>query len=446
MRHGMSISDNQQEADGYQVLSDAEIKARVREVIYKNMISGRKAGCSYHYTKPSPSTYPFQYFWDTCFHVFTLTALGEVEMAKKHIHSLLQMQRPDGFVGHMNYWERLWPARITDLLQLRPRDVLRLYKPHMSALIQPPLVAQAVFRIYQENQDISFVKQLLPKLKKYYHWLRTNRDFEQEGLLSIISPFESGMDWKASYDPLLGYKIGKPWPILFWKVLQIDAFNFSKNYHLPTIYQKNKFIVKDVGFNTIYAQNLQALAYLCQLIGDEEGRLFQIQAKKTEESIFRYMYDDQDAAFYDLYGHQYTKLRIRSGTIFFPIVLKSVPDEVCKKVLEKHLLQKSGFQVPYPIPSLAVDEPAFSPNESLYIWRGPTWVVFNWFLQGYLLQKGYQQEARELLLSVKKLITKSGFREYYNPFTGEGHGAEEFTWSGLVVDMINRQQETNVGN
>ena len=423
------------------MLSDEEIKAGAREVLYKNMISGRRDDFNYHYTKPSPGTYPFQYFWDTCFHIFTLTALGEVDMAKKHVHSLFEMQRPDGFVGHMNYWKRLWPARITDLLQLRPRDVLRLHKPHMSALLQPPIAAQAVLRVYQHSQDLSFVKQLLPKLKKYYGWLAKNRDFEGEGLLSIITPFESGMDWKASYDPLLKYGKGKAGPLLFWKVLQVDAHNFLKGYDLPAIYKSNRFIVKDAAFNTIYVQNLQAMAALCQVAGEEDGLHFLEQARQTEKSILRYMYDEEDAAFYDLYGHQFEKLRVRTGTIFFPVVLKNVPDEVCRRVLERHLLHKDGFHVPFPVPSLAVDEPGFNPDGSLYIWRGPTWVVFNWFMQGYLLEKGYRQEAEELLLSVKRLITKSGFREYYNPFTGEGHGAGDFTWSGLVVDMINRLQE-----
>lgn len=425
-----------------EVLSDEEIKAHAREVLYRNMISGRKGGFNYHYTKPSPGTYPFQYFWDTCFHIFTLTALGEVEMAKKHVHSLFEMQRSDGFVGHMNYWKRLWPARITDLLQLRPRDVLRLYNPHMSALVQPPLAAEAVLHIYRHSQDLDFVKQLLPKLKKYYQWLAANRDFEGEGLLSIISPFESGMDWKASYDPLLKYNKGKAGPQLFWKVLQVDAHNFLKGYDLPRIYKSNRFILKDAAFNTIYAQNLRAMVNLCRMALDEEGQYFQDQAEKTEKSILRYLYDEKDAAFYDLYGHQFEKLRVRTGTIFFPVVLQSVPRDLCRQVLEKHLFHKGGFHVPFPLPSLSVDEPAFNPDESLYIWRGPTWVVFNWFMQGFLLEKGYRQEAEELLLSVKRLITKSGFREYYNPFTGEGHGAEEFTWSGLVVDMINRQQET----
>ncbi|PTX13129.1 hypothetical protein C8N40_11351 [Pontibacter mucosus] len=441
MQGGMSTSSKRKNADDQGVLSDEEIRAQVRDVLYRNMISGQRAGFTYHFTKPSPGTYPFQYFWDTCFHVFTLTALGEVEMAKEHVQSLFEMQRPDGFIGHMNYWKRLWPGRITDFLQLMPRDVLHFYKPHMSALVQPPIVAQAVLRIYQHNQDLAFVKQLLPKLKRYYRWLAQNRDFEGEGLLSIITPFESGMDWKASYDPLLKFTKGKAGPQLFWKVLQVDAHNFLKGYSLPRLYKSNRFIVKDTAFNTIYAQNLKAMAELCQLTGEEEETHYLVLAKQTERSILNHMYDEEDAAFYDLHGHHFKKLRVRTGTIFFPVVLKSVPDEVCRIVLERHLLQKDGFHVPFPIPSLAVDEPAFNPNGSLYIWRGPTWVVFNWFMQGYLLEKGYQKEARELLLSVKRLITKSGFREYYNPFTGEGHGAEDFTWSGLVVDMINRENE-----
>ncbi|TPE45618.1 trehalase-like protein [Pontibacter mangrovi] len=424
-------------------MSDEELVKRVRHLLHRNMISGERDGFAYHFTKPSPETYPFQFFWDTCFHVFTLAALGEVDMAKKHMRSLFQMQRPDGFVGHMSYWKRLWPGRITDLLQLRPEDVLKLHKPHMSALVQPPLAAQAVLRIYQGDEDLGFVKEMLPRLKKFYRWLAANRDFEGEGLLSIISPFESGMDWKASYDPVLGYDRGKAGPLLFWKVLQVDAHNFLKNYNLPELYKSNKFIVKDVGFNTVYAQNLEALAELCAILGDEDEAHFREQASITGQSILQRMFDEKDAAFYDLHGHHFDKLKVRTGTLFFPVVLKAVPKEVCQRVLERHLLHKDGFHVPFPVPSLAIDEPAFNPNESLYLWRGPTWVMFNWFIQEHLLEKGYTEEAGNLLQSVKQLISKSGFREYYDPFTGAGHGAEDFTWSGLVVDMMERQRQHN---
>lgn len=78
---------------------------------------------------------------------------------------------------------------------------------------------------------------------------------------------------------------------------------------------------------------------------------------------------------------------------------------------------------------------------SLYIWRGPTWILYNWFMHKYLLENDYKKEAHRLIESIKQLIEMSGFREYYNPFTGEGHGARDFTWSGLVLYMI--QMEKN---
>jgi glycogen debranching enzyme len=436
---GMSTS-NKAEIDN--LLTEQELTSRVRDLLHRNMISGERAGFTYHFTKPSPGTYPFQFYWDTCFHVFTLVALGEVDMAKKHMQSLFEMQRPDGFVGHMSYWKRLWPGRVTDLLQLLPRDVIYLYKPHMSALVQPPLAAQAVLAIYEGDQDLAFVQDMLPRLKQFYSWLSTNRDFEGEGLLSIISPFESGMDWKASYDDVVGYDKGKAGPWLFLKMIQIDAFNFLKNYNLPEIYKSNKFIVKDAGFNTIYAQNLEIMAKLCGLLNDADADMYKEKSLFVGQQILKHMYHAHDAAFYDLYGHNFEKLRVRTGTIFFPVVLKAVPAEVCQQVLDRHLFKQDGFHVPYPIPSLAVDEPAFDPDESLYIWRGPTWVIFNWFMQEHLLAKGYFDEASILLQSIVKLTSKSGFREYYNPFTGEGHGAEDFTWSGLVVDMIKKAHNT----
>lgn len=431
-----SSKSNQHEVD--EVLSEKEIAQRVRKLLYENMIKGDRGDFSFHYTKPSPSTYPFQFFWDTCFHVFTLTALGEYDMAKKHVKSLFAMQQEDGFVGHILYWDRTFPGRITDLFQLKPKDWAVLGKPHMSALVQPPLVAQAVERIYTYAKDANFLKEMLPKLKAYYNWLHRNRDFEKEGLLSLISPFESGMDWKASYDPVFNFN-GKAGPILFMKVVKLDIYNFLHRYNLTELYRKDKFIVKDVAFNTIYAQNLSALANLCAVLNDPAETVYRVRANQTADSILKYMYHDEDKAFYDLRGKAYHQLRVQTATIFFPIVLNNVPDEICRQVLQRHLFNNDGFNVPFPVPSLSKNEPAFNPHNSMYIWRGPTWVVFNWFMHQFLLERGYKQEAESLLISVKELITKSGFREYYHPFTGKGEGAEDFTWSGLVLDMMQRQ-------
>jgi hypothetical protein len=68
--------------------------------------------------------------------------------------------------------------------------------------------------------------------------------------------------------------------------------------------------------------------------------------------------------------------------------------------------------------------------------RRSHWAFTNWFLYYALKKRGFHERAERLRRSLWRLIELSGFREYYNPFTGEGHGARGFTWSGLLVDML----------
>jgi glycogen debranching enzyme len=423
-------------------MTDEEIRKKVKEILEKNTFSGfsKHYDTTYHYMKPGPDRYPYQYFWDTCFHIYIMTASGMGDMTKQCMRSLFAMQEEDGFVGHMLYWNKFIPNRITDLFQKKPA-VKNFFKPHMSALIQPPLAAQAALRIYYTTKDLSFVQEMLPKLKKYYNWLSDNRDFEKAGLISIISYFEAGMDWKPSYDEAINRTPGKANFSLFLKVMLIEFKNFINGYNYKKIYKKNYFIVKDVGINTIYAQNLQAMAALCRLVQDIDVMRFETKANQTIKSIVELMYDEEDAAFYDLSGQENKKIKALTPTIFFPLVLKSVPDDVATKVIEKHLFNKNEFAVPYPVPSVAVNHPSFDPNESLYIWRGPTWAVYSWFLHKCLMERGFRKAATKMVETLKELISKGGFREYYNPYTGEGYGAYDFTWSGLVVDMMDMEEK-----
>ena len=423
-------------------MTDKEIFDKTKEVIYENMIKGHVAGGEkpFHYTKPSPGTYPFQFFWDTCFHVFILCALGEHRMAKEHLVSLFAMQKDDGFVGHMIYWDKLTPGRLADIFQSKP-GLKYLFKSHMSALIQPPLVAQAVARVYEVSGDKEFLISMLPKLKKYFRWLARNRDFQGDGLLTIISPFESGIDWKPTFDVVVGFPEKKANWRLFLKVVKVDFRNYMNNYNLKKIYRKGYFLVKEVGFNTIYAQNLMSLASLCNELGEvKEAKEFAELGEKVSKSILQVMYDEKDAAFYDVHGKANIKINILTPTIFYPVVLKTLPEIVKEQVLKRHFFSSEEFNTPYPIPSVAQSHSSFDPTESKYIWRGPTWIVNNWFMHQFLMENGYRKESKRLIDSIKKLIEMSGFREYYNPFSGEGYGAEDFTWAGLVLDMIQMEK------
>jgi hypothetical protein len=60
----------------------------------------------------------------------------------------------------------------------------------------------------------------------------------------------------------------------------------------------------------------------------------------------------------------------------------------------------------------------------------------NWFIVRGLQQHGYREQADAIVASSAQLVLKSGFREFYNPLTGDGYGARNFGWSTLVLDLI----------
>lgn len=422
-------------------MTENELHARLRKLLVSNIKEGYSPLLRQHYcyVAPAPQTYPFQWFWDTCFHVIMLARLGEYEAAKRNLRSLFAMQESDGFVGHMIFWKQLLPKRWSDVLQARP--TWQSLRPHMSALIQPPLAATALLRLFEACGDRVYLGELYARIRRHHEWLAQNRDMDGDGLLTIISPFESGMDWKASYDPVVGYTSritdrrlsASP---LFWKVINVDLQNFMRRYDLSRIQQAGKFLVKDAGMNSLYVMDLQSMEKLAVLIGDDPEPFVQ-RRRRVVRSMLEQMYDEEAGAFYDVQEPGSKKLRVNTPTIFFPLIAEEIGSDIAQRVLDLHFNKKDEFRVPFPIPSVELRDPAFFAGKTPFIWRGPSWAFINWFLYRALKNRGFDTYADRLRLSLWQLIQKSGFREYYDPFTGQGHGAEEFTWSGLLIDMTN---------
>jgi glycogen debranching enzyme len=422
-------------------VDEQQLRESVRALLKRNTRDGysRLLRRHYCYIAPAPpKPYPFQWFWDTCFHVIMLARLGECELAQRNLRSLFAMQEEDGFVGHMVFWQQTLPLRRSDVMQARP--TWRALRPHMSALIQPCLAAMTLLCLFEADGDRVFLGELYAKVRRYHEWLATHRDFDGDGLITIISPFESGMDWKPSYDPVLGYTRRHTARHLFasslyWRAVAVDASNFVARYDLPRIRRRERFLVKDAGVNAIYASDLAAMEKLARLIGDDAERFAQ-RRRRVVDSMLALMYDENDAAFYDVQEPGARKLRIATPTIFFPLAAPEVPQEIAQRVLDAHFDREDQFGAPCPLPSVERRDAAFYAGETPYLWRGPTWVVNNWFVYYALKSRGFDVRAQVLRGAMQGLVERGGFREYYDPYTGEGHGAHDFTWSGLLVDMV----------
>ena len=114
------------------------IRDRCEEILRQNWREGVRArdGFAYGYTCPSPSRYPWQWYWDSCFHAISWRRV-DPERSQRELRSLLAAQRDDGFIGHTIFWNQpLTGSRRYIYNVISPTD-------SMTASIQPPMLAWA---------------------------------------------------------------------------------------------------------------------------------------------------------------------------------------------------------------------------------------------------------------------------------------------------------------
>jgi len=70
-------------------------------------------------------------------------------------------------------------------------------------LTQMPVLPYSLRAIYQQTNDIDLLREIVPKLIRYFRWWKETRDLDGKGLVTIIHPWESGIDLSPAYDPAL---------------------------------------------------------------------------------------------------------------------------------------------------------------------------------------------------------------------------------------------------
>lgn len=413
-----------------------DIIEEARSVLYGNLKIGysRWAEQNYKYISPSPTHYPYQWFWDSCFHAIVLSHF-DTYLAKNEVRNLLKSQREDGFVPHIVFWSS--SPLLSPWLVLESKSSLF---PKTSQLIQPPLLAEAVEKIFKIDPDTKFLNEVLPKLVNFYNWLAKQRDPDNDGLISIIAPYESGMDQSPSFDEIMGIRDDN-----FVNVAlsgrKITFKNMVRKYNLESIFSDDFFSVEDVLVNSIYIKNLQVLYKILSDVGDDQNALhFHTLYLKAKKSLIDKCYDKDRGFFFDNYSKEEKRINVLTIKGLVPLIL-DLPKIIVDSLVKKHLLNKEEFWLPFPLPSVAKSEPTFKPFPARFlnlknIWRGPAWINTNWYLVRGLKKHGFNKEAKIIIEKSVDLVRREGFREFFNPFTGEGYGEKNFSWSTLVIDMI----------
>jgi hypothetical protein len=362
-------------------------------------------GTPFAYTCPSPTHYPWQWYWDSCFtaivrrHFDATRSRGELE-------SLLAAQREDGFIGHTIFWDRpLHGAR---------RLTYNVTSPDapMTASIQPPLLAWAWRIAVGDPAGV-------PGIIRHYGWLANNRDLDGDGLIWIVQPDESGLDASTQFDAIWGRQAhGLP------GFIGLVRRNRRLGYDLRRVVAAGGPVVCEVATNVLYNLSLLAL-----------GR------PSLTPTIVERMYDQQAGVFHPLARPEPSRPVALTWTTLAPLALPDLPEEIGRRLVEEHLLDPKRFWLRVPPPSVSVSDPSFSLDDTDWLgvkryWRGPTWINAAWLVWLGLIRLGYAAEASELVQRITGAVASEGLREYYNPHTGGGMGAVDFAWSTLVMEMV----------
>lgn len=407
------------------------LRSKVAALYRANRRQGYAAWCDadYDYVCPSLETYPYQWFWDSCFHAIVLSHL-DLARAEAEIRTLLLSQRPDGFIPHVTYWGAQEPDLAGPYRVAGPTS-------WMSASMQPPVLADAVAAVAARGRGNAYLREVLPAVRRYYDWCDRERDPDRDGLIAIVEPHESGMDQTPSYDAYLGVEGDDPSAFeAAWR--QVSQSNALAGHDTRRIFEMDKFVVEDVAVNAVYAENQRVLARLLGEIGDADGAAdLGERAQRTATSLLERCWEASDEDFHGLAGRGEEPLPGRTVAGLLPIVLADLPTPIVDRMA--HRLQDPwDFGTRFPVPSVSRGDPAYrrAPTGGTVLWRGPSWINTNWYIARGLRRHARNELAARIEEASLVLVERSGFREHYDAESGEGYGASGFAWSALVLDML----------
>jgi glycogen debranching enzyme len=274
---------------------------------------------------------------------------------------------------------------------------------------------------------------MLDALRKFHTWLRTQRDPDEDGLVSIVSPFESGLDWSAQFDCAFdNARTGNIWAR--WLATRVLDLRHLASGHLSHLMLR-RFDVEEIATNAIWYEAQVSLAELASMLGDRALAESEAQeARRTRDSLLARCWNCEAQAFFSLYGKQEQQLRIRTVASLLPLILDGLTSKQVD-ALVGNVEDSRRFATPVPLPSVAADEPTFLPDTRQWLWRGPSWLNMNWYVVRGLLKYGHRATAQRLVDASVATVQAAGFWECFQPYTGKGMGAPNFAWTTLVVDM-----------
>jgi len=276
---------------------------------------------------------------------------------------------------------------------------------------QPPVGSIMVKEIYKKYPEKWFLEAIFNDLLQWNRWWPQKR--MNDGLLSYGShltanPFnEPNVHTKIT----AGYESG------------MDDSPMYEN--VPFNPQKNTLELQDVGLNSLYIADCNALAEIAELLGKKT----EAAELKKRSNLWRKKMEtlwNPETGFYLNKRTDTGEFSLRlSPTLFYPLLARIPNLERSQRIIRDHFFNPSEFAGDWILPSIARNDKAF---EKQRYWKGAVWPPLNFL--AYLSLRNYPGTKAQQILSEKSHALflnewkrKGYVSENYSSITGTGDDA-----------------------
>ncbi|HZY71586.1 MAG TPA: alpha-L-rhamnosidase [Edaphobacter sp.] len=296
-------------------------------------------------------------------------------------------------------------------------------------------IAATAWELSQLTGDDELLVAAYTACSRWDAWLRQYRDTRKTGLVEGFCTYDTGHDnsprWKGIPN----------------RCPDADA---RKCPDLPTMPR----LCPDLSA-TVYGARVALAQMATALAKHNEADRWQADAETLRRLIIDKLYDPKDAAFYDL-DAQNNFVRVRSDVISRVLgehVLKlSDPKDaaIFEAVWTRQIHNPKAFWAPYPLTSIAMDDPAFVRPIPRNSWGGATQALTALRVPRWMPYYGKQAEMNHLMQQWVEAISRhTEFRQQMDPQTGEFTQADPSGYSPaalVYLDFIRRLSRTTPGS
>jgi glycogen debranching enzyme len=404
------------------------------------------------YTVPTRGLYPYQWNWDAAFCALGWITFDEPR-AWRELSRLMEGQWADGMVPHIVFHapsDSYFPGP----------DVWRTpHRPATSGITQPAVLASAARLCAERARDkvraAEELAALYPKILAWNRWWVEARDPERSGLVGMLHPWESGMDNSPAWDAALARvsptptsdirrkDLGhidaamRPSEDFYQRVIALVDLYASLDWEPQRMWAKTPFRIADVGLNAILHRANRDLLILAQRFGTPSEQTEIATRLDASAAAIDRLWNPTAGIYqsYDLIAGARVDAQTSAGLL--PLWAGVV--DAGKLSALGLTLERWARRARFLVPSTAPDDPRFEPKR---YWRGPIWGMMNMMIGEGLADAGRRDLARRIKADTAQLVAQ-GFREYFDPTSGDGLGGGHFSWTAAIALYWNLPDEVH---